>query len=260
MALLADQGAFGPKPDCAIFADTGWEPSAVYRNLQWLKRKVSFPIYKVDSGRNLKNDVKDGVNVRGRPWLTIPVYLAERDNTPAGVNWRQCTSDYKIAPIQRKVQQLLGLNPRQPMSDETNVEMWLGITTDEAMRIKPSRQWWINHRYPLINDVPMSRDQCLEWFNLHYPRRSLTRSACIGCPFRSSSSWVEIKNSEPELYEEAVEIDTMLRSPEHNAGRMFRKLAYLHHRRIPLAEAIELDSQTQEVNGFINECEGHCGL
>ena len=192
--------------------------------------------------------------------MTIPVYLAERDNTPAGVNWRQCTSDYKIAPIQRKVQKLLGLNPRQPMSDETNVEMWLGITTDEAMRIKSSRQWWINHRYPLINDVPMSRDQCLEWFNLYYPRRSLTRSACIGCPFRSSSSWVEIKNSEPELYEEAVEIDTMLRSPEHNAGRMFRKLAYLHHRRIPLAEAIELDSQSREVNGFINECEGHCGL
>ena len=260
MALMADQGAFGPKPDCAIFADTGWEPSAVYRNLKWLKRKVSFPIYKVDCGRNLKNDVRAGVNVRGRPWLTIPVYLAETDNTPAGVNWRQCTSDYKIAPIQRKVQALLGLNPRQPMSNDTNIEMWLGITTDEVMRVKPSRQWWINHRYPLIHDVPMTRDQCLDWFKVHYPRRSLTRSACIGCPFRSTASWIEIKNSEPELYEEAVEIDNMLRSAEHNAGRMFRKLAYLHHRRIPLAEATELDSLHVEINGFINECEGHCGL
>ena len=26
MALMADQGAFGDKPDAAIFADTGWEP------------------------------------------------------------------------------------------------------------------------------------------------------------------------------------------------------------------------------------------
>ena len=26
MALMADQGAFGKKPDAAIFADTGWEP------------------------------------------------------------------------------------------------------------------------------------------------------------------------------------------------------------------------------------------
>ena len=29
MALMADQGAFGKKPDAAIFADTGWEPTPV---------------------------------------------------------------------------------------------------------------------------------------------------------------------------------------------------------------------------------------
>jgi len=29
MALMADQGAFGVKPDAAVFADTGWEPSTV---------------------------------------------------------------------------------------------------------------------------------------------------------------------------------------------------------------------------------------
>ena len=260
MALLADRGAFGKKPDCAIFADTGWEPSSVYRTLRWLRRQVSYTIYRVHSGRNLKEDVKAGVNVRGRPWLTIPVYLTEKDHTPAGINWRQCTSDYKIAPIRRKIQQLLGLNPRQPISDGTNVELWLGITTDEALRVKPSREWWIQHRYPLINDIPMSRDGCQEWFQEHYPRRKLTRSACVGCPFRSSSSWLEIKDAEPGLYQEAVAIDNMLRSDDHNAGRMFRKLAYLHTRRLPLAEAVELDLLEGEANGFINECEGHCGL
>ncbi len=260
MALLAESGAFGEKPDCAIFADTGWEPSSVYRTLRWLRRQVSYTIYRVHSGRNLRDDVKAGVNVRGRPWLTIPVYLAERDHKPAGINWRQCTSDYKIAPIRRKIQKLLGLNPRQPMSSGTAVEMWLGITTDEAMRVKPSREWWITNRYPLIYDLPMSRNECLEWFATTFPRRTLTRSACVGCPFRSSSSWLEIRESEPELYQEAVEIDAMLRSGDHNAGRMFRKLAYLHHRRVPLDEAIEDDSQERELNGFINECEGHCGL
>lgn len=45
-----------------------------------------------------------------------------------------------------------------------------------------------------------------------------------------------------------------------NAGQMFRKQAFLHHRRIPLAEAIEMDIRDSEYNGFNNECEGHCGL
>ena len=106
----------------------------------------------------------------------------------------------------------------------------------------------------------MTRDQCKEWFKDRYPRRKLTRSACVGCPFRDSSSWLEIRDSDPELYREAAEIDALLRSPEHNAGRMFRKIAYLHPRRIPLMEAIDLDLHGKDTNGFFNECEGHCGL
>lgn len=36
MALMAAHGAITPMPDCAIFADTGWEPIAVYDHLRWL--------------------------------------------------------------------------------------------------------------------------------------------------------------------------------------------------------------------------------
>ena len=39
MALMANEGAFGPLPDYAIFADTGWEPKKVYEHLDWLKSK-----------------------------------------------------------------------------------------------------------------------------------------------------------------------------------------------------------------------------
>ena len=261
MCLLAEDGAFHAKPDCAIFADTGWEPESVYDNIQWLESQVSFPIYKISNGRNLFDDVTNGVNAQGHPWLTLPVYLADREGNAAGINWRQCTKNYKLDPIRRTVQDLLGVEPRQGLSGQTAVEMWLGITTDEAMRIKPSRNWWIQHRYPLVNDLPMSREQCQQWFAEKYPDRRLTRSACIGCPFRSSASWLEVMENEPEQFEQAVQLDGMIRSPEHNAGRMFRKLAYLHHRRIPLEEAVRLDFQDRrESNQFINECEGHCGL
>ena len=261
MALLAEEGHISPKPDYAVFADTGWEPEAVYDNIAWLESIISYPIIRVSNGRSLLDDVKDGVNAQGKPWLTLPVYLADREGKEAGINWRQCTKNYKLDPIRKAVQALLGVEPRQNISAETNVEMWLGITIDEAMRIKPSRNWWIHNRYPLITDYPMNRDDCRRWFAETYPERDLMRSACIGCPFRSSSSWVEIKVKEPKQFEQAVQLDKMIRSPEHNAGKMFRKQAFLHHRRIPLEEAIKLDiNEVQEKNHFINECEGHCGL
>ena len=261
MCLLAEQNAFGEKPDYAIFADTQWEPSSVYENIEWLQSQVSFPIITTNNGRSLRDDVVNGVNAQGKPWMTLPVYLADQDGKSTGINWRQCTKNYKLDPIRREVQKILGVSPRQSLSSETNVEMWLGISTDEAMRVKPSRNWWITHRYPLVDDIPMTREQCQEWFFENYPDRNLTRSACVGCPFRSSSSWLDVKSSEPELFNEAVKIDAMLRSNGHNAARMFRKQAYLHHRRIPLGEALALDIQeSQESNQFINECEGHCGL
>ena len=257
---MAEDGKFGVRPDHAIFADTHWEPSGVYDTLEWLREQVSFPISITDNRRSLREDVMKGVNAQGKPWLTIPAYLADSNGGSAGINWRQCTKNYKLDPIRKKVQELLGVASREALADGTWVEMWLGITTDEIARVKTSRFWWIGHRYPLVDDFPMTREECLEWFRLRYPERQLSRSACIGCPFRSSSSWLDIKRSEPELYQEAVTIDAMLRSNTHNAGRMFRKRAYLHHRRIPLEEGLALDGQEREVNGFINECEGHCGL
>lgn len=261
MCLLAEDGVFQNRPDCAIFADTGWEPQSVYDNIEWLESQVSFPIHKISNGRSLFEDAANGVNAQGHSWLTLPVYLADRQGNAAGINWRQCTKNYKLDPIRRKVQELLGVRPRQALSGETTVEMWLGITTDEAMRIKPSRNWWIQHRYPLVNDLPMNREQCAQWFAERYPGRKLSRSACIGCPFRSSASWLEIMETEPEQFAQTALLDGMIRSPEHNAGRMFRKLAYLHHRRIPLEEALRLDAQERrDSNPFINECEGHCGL
>ena len=36
VALMAAHGEIGPLPDCAIFADTGWEPQAVYDHFAWL--------------------------------------------------------------------------------------------------------------------------------------------------------------------------------------------------------------------------------
>ena len=159
--------------------------------------------------------------------------------------------------IQRKIRELLGLTKGQRVPSGTAVELWLGISTDEAILMKPSRDRWIQNRYPLI-EAGMSRKQCIAWWQARYDR-PLERSACIGCPYQSRQRWVETKRRWLELFAEAVEIDAKLR------GRLaFAKESYLHPRRVPLAQAVSLDEADvgtdRHPDGFGNECEGHCGL
>ena len=41
MLLMAARGEIEPKPKYAIFADTGWEPRAVYQHLEWLEQEAA---------------------------------------------------------------------------------------------------------------------------------------------------------------------------------------------------------------------------
>ena len=78
MALMASEGAFDTTPDCAIFADTHWEPPSVYDHIEWLEGQLRFPLYVVDNGRSLREDVKALTNHSGsRNYVDIPVYLKE---------------------------------------------------------------------------------------------------------------------------------------------------------------------------------------
>ena len=258
MALMASDGVLGPMPDCAISADTGWEPPTIYAHIEWLADKLRFPVYTVDNGRSLREDARALVNHSGNEsFIDIPVYLKGRDGSGDGMGRRQCTEHYKVRPVRRKIRQLLGLRRRQRIPSGATVELWLGISTDEAIRMRTSRDRWIRNRYPLI-ESGMSRQDCLAWWEARYDR-PLERSACVGCPYQSRRRWVETKRRLPELFREAVEIDSNMRD-----NLSFAKEPYLHPRRIPLAEAVSLDEAQigpgQHRDGFGNECEGHCGL
>ena len=258
MALMASGSAFDRVPDCAIFADTKWEPPSIYAHLEWLGSQLRFPLYVVDNGRSLREDVKALTNHSGSPrYIDIPVYLKGRDGQGDGIGRRQCTDSYKIRPIRSRIREMLGLRPRQRVPAGTTVDLWLGISTDEAIRMKTSRDRWIENRYPLIEEG-MSRRDCLAWWKERYDR-PLERSACVACPFQSRNRWFETKRRWPELFAEAVEIDTNMR------GRLaFAKEPYLHPLRMPLAQAVMLDEAEMgadgQRDGFGNECEGHCGV
>ena len=258
MALMANEGAFDRLPDCAIFADTHWEPPRVYEHVQWLRDQLSFPLHVVDNGRSLREDVKVLTNHSGsRNYVDIPVYLKGRGGEGDGIGRRQCTDNHKVKPIRRRIREMLGLRPRQSVPAGTTVELWLGISIDEAVRMRTPHDRWMANRYPLI-EAGMSRRDCADWWAARYDR-PLERSACVACPFQSRQRWVETKRRWPDLFAEALEIDARMRS-----GLALRKTPYLHSLRMPLAQAVALDEGALgaggQADGFGIECEGHCGL
>jgi hypothetical protein len=166
---------------------------------------------------------------------------------------RQCTSEYKLLPIMRTVRKLLGAPPRGGIAAGA-VEQWIGISVDEASRMKDARQRYIVNRWPLI-ERRMSRADCLAWLKRHgYPQPP--KSACIGCPFHNQAMWQAMAREQPAEFAEACRIDAALREGE---ARGMRGKEYMHPLRIPLAEAVLLP-MAQQPNLFINECEGMCGV
>lgn len=264
-------GALGyPKPDCAIFADTGWEPGYVYEHLDWLETQLEYPVIRVSAG-NIEENLQKAVTVSGHQFVDVPFYLVNPDGTKGSVR-RQCTTHYKINPIHKRLRLEAGAQPRRPLPKNKHVEVWLGISIDEVARMKPSRESWISHRWPLI-DLRWSRNDCLRWFAHEYPGRRLLRSACVICPYRSDRNWLELKQHDPNSFEEAVSFDNQLRNQTMTPIRQtLRGTPYLHAARRPLAPVVAdlerapdmldmLDGKTKEnYNPFNNECEGICGV
>ncbi len=230
-----------PRLDAAVFADTGWEPRAVYRHLEWLTAeaaKYDIPVYIVSEG-NIKEDALRsqvrGTKGSGSRWVSMP-YFVLGSNGEKGMIKRQCTKEYKLTPIGRKVREIAGYPPRTRIP-AGYVEQWIGISADEWKRQRGSGEQWRVNRHPLL-ELDMTRLGCYEWLNQHGYAEP-PRSACIGCPFRSKAEWRWLRENEPESFREACEFDDAIR----NCGGM-RGQVFLHADRIPLDEVdlrIDLD-------------------
>lgn len=142
LALMAAHGEIMPMPDCAIFADTGWEPKAVYDHLAWLcaPSLLPFPIEIVRQG-NIREDINKlarGEAIRGQGRAaTAPFFVAGKDGVAAPLR-RQCTGHYKIEPIERRLKEKVGIKPRQRQPRTPVVSLWIGISMDEIYRVKPA--------------------------------------------------------------------------------------------------------------------------
>lgn len=95
-ALMAADGLLRPRPDFAIFADTGWEPKGVYRHIEWLRDVLPFPVRRVQRG-DLRADLLAGVNSTGQRFSSVPVFVKSLSGK-AGIARRQCTRANKAIP------------------------------------------------------------------------------------------------------------------------------------------------------------------
>lgn len=263
LALMIEHGEL-PPVDAAVFADVKGEPKKVYEWLDYLKTKItSYPIHVV-SWRDLKQDILDASKGEYKAF-TAPFYTKNIETGKKGLLRRQCTADYKIKPVIQEIRRLLGLKKGEKRKAGTQVDLLMGISKDEIVRMRKNQINYINNVYPLV-DKNMTRKDCIEWMeDNHYP--TPPRSACTFCPYHSNKEWLDIKNGDPKEWEEVVAMDKAIRNQERfkekNKDTEVVDEIFLHRSCKPIDEvdfANEKNKKQLDFEfGILNECEGMCG-
>ncbi len=250
--------AMGRLPEYLIFADTGAEVAGINQHVvamaeRFEQARAQDPrmpqLITVNNG-SILGEVNQtswrGIN-------TIPLFTRNADHS-AGMLRRQCTGEYKILPIERKIRELLGYRPRQRIPAKL-AQLWLGISIEEAGRVAVNKSKWINNCYPLL-ELGWSRTKCYQYCLRHgiQPKKS----RCFFCPF--ISDWASYKRESPEDFAKAVEVDKLVRNSTQ-AGVL--QPAFIHRSCVPLEIAVADQLPLwweQEDLGFLDECQGHCGV
>jgi len=121
---------------------------------------------------------------------------------------RQCTRQYKVAPLQRY------LYDRYPGE---RIGLMLGISVDEYHRMRDSSAARIEHVYPLV-DRRLTRWQCrdiIERAGLAVP----FKSSCWFCPYRSSVSQWALVQRYPDLVGMARVLEDRINAERRRRGQ-----------------------------------------
>lgn len=251
LALMAGCGEVTPMPVAAVFADTQAEPEGVYKWLDWLEQQLPFPVLRVSNGSltEISTTVRTSKK-SGQTYLphAVPAYTRNADGS-SGTYFRQCTDKHKLVPLRKAIDKLRG---------DQEAIVWIGISMDEVVRMKPSRVAGIVHQWPLI-DRGITRRQCLDWMaEKGYPEPP--RSSCSYCPYHSDAEWRRLRDHEPKAFAEAVDYERRLQAAAEQVDRL-TGVPFLHNKRIPL-DQVDFSTDVERGQGLLwgNECEGMCGV
>lgn len=252
---MACHDEFDPAPNGAVFADTGCEPQYVYdtiwRMAELWSHKIPIYIARYDDLDRRMIARSSGQKIR---CPTPPFYILNNNGSKGHLR-RQCTATYKLEAIIKETRRLLDLRPGQRALDRFVVEQWIGISTDEAHRMKPAAEKWTVSRWPLI-ERNMSRSDCLEWLAAH-GYWNPGKSSCIFCMYHDDKTWAWMKAHRPNDFERACQFEETIQrlgmpgldgTPYIHASR--RPLRGIDFGTPPAAEGIDY--------GMGNECDGLC--
>lgn len=251
--VFAEKGLLIPKH--IIFADTGAEPDYVLHNVEKvfsILDKVGLKTYTVQAKETILDDAKKS-NGRG---IATPPYFTKNEYGDMGILRRQCTKTYKIEPITKKQREILGYKPRVRIP-QGHSRLWLGISTDELGRAKPSLNKWMVNIFPLL-ELRLDRTACATYCykELGY---AVKKSACFFCPYKHQEEWVSMKRDNPELFARAVEFDERIRHL-NQMGKGIRDKCFIHRSGYPLKDAAGKGIQLSLFNQEQSECSGGCFL
>lgn len=239
--------------DAAIFADTGWEPEATYRHVEWLRgecARAGVLLSTVTAG-NIRSHVVDRIQA-GRNFRELPIFSINQRGRKGRLR-RQCTKAFKIEPINREIRRLAGMTGKRWKG--APCEQWFGISLDEsATRMRDSAVPWLVNRYPLV-ERRMTRHDCEVWLTSH-GYAVPPKSSCIGCPFHNKALWVEMRALRPAEFADAVAFDHAIRALPGGKSE-----GYVHASRKPL-ELVNLSTPEErgQLSIFDEECQGVCEL
>jgi len=246
--LLALSGEIEPI-DAAIFADTGWEPRAVYAHLAELERRASesgVPVYRVVGGH-----VKRLTPLGTGGALDVPFHVSFPDGG-GGISRRQCTTKLKIAPIRRKLRELMC------EAGVTSAVQLFGISLDELHRMRDPDVKCLRHEYPLI-ELRWTRNDCKRYLATAWSS-AVPRSACIGCPYRNNHDWRELKRESPDEFADAIAWEREIQRHGLGIANKPGAIPFVHYSRVPLDQ---VDLSVPEDHGQLtldDECQGMCGV
>ena len=197
LLLLVIEGRL-PAPDLVIHSDTGSEMPHTAPVIEWAQkecRKLSIP-FKI---------------VRSHLGALHEAYQEKGALPMVGV--RSCTVNFKIAPLNRFLRTIVG--------DKNGVllaQSWIGISTDEARRRQKSKLIWAGIKFPLLDDVPLSRNQCGELVKKH--NLNVKKSACFCCPYGGVKHFISLRAYHPALFEVCVKMEETMKAkrPERRDG------------------------------------------
>lgn len=268
LLVLACKGLHGcPRPDVAIFSDTGAERAATYSMVEFLKNfgeVYGVPVETVSAG-SLERQLLGLESKRANGFkVSIPSFAGV--DPKGGLLRRQCTREYKLDPLRLAVRTRLGLKPGERAAGKFRVRCLIGISLDEAKRMKTSEDVWCENVYPLV-DARLRREDCLQILRAHDLPMPV-RSACVFCPYHDNREWAKIKSDAPEEFARAVAVDRAIRDSTASGAT---EPAFLHRSRVPLEEvdfdALAAAEEAREKaqarirwDNFDGECTGMCGV